>query len=62
MFCAVDTCVPGDMVTVSGIVKVTNSDEGIVHTDSRLRFIFILSYRYNLSINICVYTGGIFCH
>jgi len=25
---AVDTCVPGDMVTVSGIVKVTNSDEG----------------------------------
>jgi len=25
---SVDTCVPGDMVTVSGVVKVTNSDEG----------------------------------
>ena len=24
----VDTCVPGDMVTVAGVVKVTNSDEG----------------------------------
>ena len=28
IICLVDTCVPGDMVTVSGIVKVTNSDEG----------------------------------
>ena len=24
----VDSCVPGDMVTVSGIVKVSNADEG----------------------------------
>lgn len=25
---AVDRCVPGDVTTVSGIVKVNNSDEG----------------------------------
>jgi len=28
-YVTVDTCVPGDMVTVSGVVKVTNTDEGI---------------------------------
>ena len=25
----VDSCVPGDMVTITGIVKATSSDEGI---------------------------------
>lgn len=28
MFLAVDSCVPGDVVTVSGVVKVNSTDEG----------------------------------
>jgi len=39
----VDTCVPGDMVTVSGIVKVTNSDEGLssIFTSKIVHFLFV---------------------
>lgn len=27
----VDSCVPGDIVTITGIVKVSNSEEGTAH-------------------------------
>ena len=44
-FFTVDSCIPGDMVTVSGIVKVVSSDEGMWHY-----FNFIVSYcQYDLT-------------
>lgn len=43
---SVDSCVPGDVVTVSGMVKVTSSDEGMPE------IIFTMS-----EIQICFYTA-----
>ena len=33
---SVDSCVPGDIVTVTGVVKVNSVDEGKYYTDKEL--------------------------
>jgi len=48
----VDTCVPGDMVTVSGVVKVTNSDEGTCCVVSRWLLLILSPF---LFVNLCIF-------